>query len=119
MGSPCLRAVPPRQYGRAAQTFRGNAIDPLSGAAAPLWNGKNVRAPMMHFGEGSARGEMTKESGNPSPPFALSHKTLSTDHWFYTQHLAAPLSFSGGLYDDEHHTLGPPYLPELNEFYHD
>ena len=85
--------------------------------SAPLWNGKNVRAPMMHFGETSVLGVMTKESGKPKVSFALSDKPFSTDHWFYTQHLAASLSFSGGLYDDEHHTLGPPYLPELNEFY--
>jgi len=82
-----------------------------------LWNGRNVRAPMMHLGETSVLGVMTKEGGKPQVSFALSDKPFSTDSWFHTQHLAASLSFRGGLYEDEQHTLAPPYLPELNEFY--
>ena len=44
MGSPCLCVVPPRQYGRAAQTFRGNAIDPLSGVCALMERKECTRA---------------------------------------------------------------------------
>src|SRR5262249_1160930 len=41
---------------------------------------------------------------------------FSSDVWFFSQHLAASISFIGGLYDEQY-TLQPPYLPELNEFY--
>ena len=82
-----------------------------------LWNGRNVRAPMMYLGETSVLGVMTNETGKPKMSFALSEKPFSSDNWFHTQHLVASLSFSGALYGDEQHTLKPPYLPELNEFY--
>ena len=41
-------------------------------------------------------------------------RVFSSDRWFYTQHLVASVSLSGG---DEQHTFHPPYLPELNEFF--
>ena len=82
-----------------------------------LWNGKNVQAPMMYIGEASVLGVMSREDGKPKVSFSLSEKPFSGDSWFHTQHLVASTSFSGGLYRDEQHTLHPPYLPELNEFY--
>ena len=36
---------------------------------------------------------------------------------FHSQALVASLSFIGGLYGDEQHTLVPPFIPELNEVY--
>jgi len=57
------------------------------------------------------------ESGRPKVSFALDGKPFSDDTWFHTQALVASLSFIGGLYGDDHHTLAPPFIPELNEFY--
>ena len=57
------------------------------------------------------------ESGKPKVSFSLDNKPFSDDAWFHTQTLVASLSFIGGLYRDKQHTLVPPFVPELNEFY--
>lgn len=81
------------------------------------WNGLNVRAPMMYFGEASVLGVVSAKDNKPKVSFALSDKPFCSDSWFHTQHLVASISFIGGLYGDEQHTFRAPYLPELNEFY--
>jgi len=81
------------------------------------WNGRNVRAPMMYFGDVSTLGVMSGEDSKPKVSFALSEKPFNGDIWFHQQHLVASVSFIGGLYGDEQHTFHAPYLPELNEFY--
>lgn len=81
------------------------------------WNGRNVRPPMMSFDQVSVLGVFGRERGQPKVSFALSDKPFCGDAWFHTQHLVASVSFIGGLYGDEQHTLNPPYIPELNEFY--
>lgn len=81
------------------------------------WNGLNVRAPMMYFGETSVLGVMSSEDNRPKVSFALSDKPFCSDTWFYQQRLVSSVSFIGGLYGDEQHTFHVPYLPELNEFY--
>lgn len=81
------------------------------------WNGKNVRAPMMYFGETSVLAVMSGEDSKPKVSFALSNKPFCGDRWFHQQHLVASVSFIGGLYGDEQYTFNAPYLPELNEFY--
>lgn len=82
-----------------------------------VWRGSAIRAPMMHFGEVSTLGIVGTESGRPKISFALEGKPFNGDIWFHTQHLVASVSFLGGLYGDEQHTLIPPFVPELNEFY--
>jgi hypothetical protein len=93
--------------------------DPFTICAVDLfsWNGLNLQAPMMILGETAQLGVLAAETGKPKLSFALGDKPFFSDTWFHTQHLIASLSFIGGLYDDELHTLDPPYLPELNEFY--
>ncbi len=81
------------------------------------WNGRNVRPPMMSFDQVSVLGVFGRERGQPKVSFSLSDKPFCGDTWFHTQHLVASVSFIGGLYGDEQHTLSPPYIPELNEFY--
>lgn len=80
-------------------------------------NGLNVRAPMMHLAQVSVLGVMGRDSERPKISFALSEKPFCSEIGFYKQHLVASISFVGGLYGDEQHTLVLPYLPELNEFY--
>jgi len=82
-----------------------------------LWNGLNLCLPMIHFGEVSTLGLISHENGKPKVSFSLSDKPFCGDIWFHTQHLVASLSFFGGLHGDEQHTLRPPFVPELNEFY--
>ena len=81
------------------------------------WNGHNVRAPMMYFGEASVLGVVSGEYSKPKVSFALSDKPFCSDIGFHQQRLVASVSFIGGLYKDEQHTFQAPYLPELNEFY--
>jgi len=82
------------------------------------WNGLNLKAPMMVLGDTSQLGVLGADSaGRPRLSFALADRPYCGDPWFYTQHLIISLSFVGGLYGDDLHTLNPPYIPELNEFY--
>lgn len=81
------------------------------------WNGLNVQAPIMVLGETAQLGVLVTESEKPKLSFALGDKPYCGDAWFHSQHLVASLSFIGGLYGDDLHTLHPPYVPELNEFY--
>jgi hypothetical protein len=80
------------------------------------FNGLNVRVPMMHFGQVSTLGVVGTDFGKPRISFPLDDKPFCSDIWFHTQHLVVSLSFIGGLYGDDQHTLVPPYVPELNEF---
>ncbi len=81
------------------------------------WKGASVCPPMMHFGEISMLGMVGTEFGRPAISFALEKKPFNEDAWFRIQTLVASVSFIGGLYGDEQHTLVPPFVPELNEFY--
>ncbi len=81
------------------------------------WNGRNIRPPMMSFDRVSVLGVFGSERSQPKVSFSLSDKPFCGDTWFHTQHLVASVSFIGGLNGDEQHTLHPPYIPELNEFY--
>ncbi len=81
------------------------------------WNGLNLCPPMMHFAQSTTLGVVGNEFGRPSVSFPLSEKPFCGDSWFHTQQLVASVSFLGGLYGDDQHTLQPPYLPELNEFF--
>lgn len=90
----------------------------ICGVSESLWNGLNVRPPMMHIGEATSLGVLVTEGGNkPKISFGLSDRPYSTHSWFHTQLLVASVSFLGGLYGRDDFTLKPPYLPELNEFF--
>ncbi|MGD1047234.1 MAG: hypothetical protein ABR899_00605 [Candidatus Krumholzibacteriaceae bacterium] len=87
---------------------------PISDAT---WNGLNVRAPTMHFGQGSVLGVVGTTGGIPKASFALPDKPFCEDTWFSMQQLVASVSFVGNLYGHEQYTFQVPYVPELNEFY--
>ena len=80
------------------------------------WNGMNVRVPDMVWKQVSALGVVGNARGKPRVTFGLNDKPFSGDGWFHRQHVVASLSFFG-LYGEEQHTLRPPYIPELNEFF--
>lgn len=80
------------------------------------WHGGAVSVPMMYFGEAQVLGTISYSSSQPRVSFPLANKPFSGDHWFYTQHLMASVSFGAGLFGDDQFTLSPPYVPELNEF---
>jgi hypothetical protein len=89
----------------------------ICGIDMPLWNGLNLKAPMMILGETSQLGVLITDSNQPKLTFTLGDKPFSGHTFFHTQHLVASLSFIGGLHGDDLHTLVPPYIPELNEFF--
>lgn len=82
-----------------------------------LWNGHNLRPPMMYFREVAALGVLVTEERKPRISFSLSDRPYSYAPWCHTQHLVASVSFLGGLFDRDDFTLNLPYVPELNEFY--
>ena len=80
-------------------------------------NGFNVEPPMMSWEQVSALGVINIVHGKPKIAFSLNEKPFSDKVFFHSQNLVASVSFIGGLYEDDQHTLAPPYVPELNEFY--
>lgn len=101
----------------ATKPFKEEEVSSIHTVGDGTWNGLNLRPPMMYLGDVSTLGVIGVESGKPKVSFALDNKPFSDDVWFHTQRLVASLSFIGGLYADEQHTLVPPFVPELNEFY--
>jgi hypothetical protein len=99
----------------ALQPFRGrvNLFCPIHDHA---WHRGAMSVPMMYFGETQALGTISRSGAQPSISFPLADKPFAGDRWFRMQHLVASLSFGVGLYGDDHFTLSPPYVPELNEF---
>jgi hypothetical protein len=88
----------------------------LCGVDKGLWNGLNIKAPMMILGEASTLGVFGDSSGKPRVSFALADKPFSGDVWFHDRHLMASVSITGTRTLNAHHTFLPPYAPELNTF---
>ncbi|MDM0079230.1 hypothetical protein QTI17_01365 [Variovorax sp. J31P179] len=95
----------------------GNEPCRICGVDEYLWNGSNLRPPMMHLGEVASLGVLVTEGGKAKVSFGLNERPYSSDPWFHTQHLVASVGFLGGMYGRDDCTLDPPYVPELNEFY--
>ena len=79
-----------------------------------LWNGMNLRPCAAVLGQESALGVVGGQDA-PRISFALSNKPVSSDPWFYSQHLVASIRLFGVT--DRQTMFVPPYAPELNEFY--
>src|SRR5690606_2447203 len=98
------------------QPFEGIELT-ICPASEHTWNGRNVRPPMMSFGQGPMLGVFGREHGRPKVSFPLSEKPFCGDTGFRTQHLVASASLIGGLYGEEQYTFNPPYIPGLSVFY--
>jgi hypothetical protein len=96
--------------------FQGRAST-ICRVYAGVWGGGAISPPMMHFGQVSTLGIGGTEAGRPTISFALEEQPFDGNVWFHSQTLVASVSFIGGLHGDEQHTLIPPFIPELNEFY--
>lgn len=95
----------------------GNDPCTLCGVDEHIWNGLNLRPPLMHFGETASLGVLVTEGDRPKISFGLAERPYAADPWFHTQHLVASISFLGGVFERDDFTLDPPYVPELNEFF--
>lgn len=95
----------------------GNEPATICAADEVLWNGLNLRPPLMHFGEATSLGVLVTDGDKPKISFELNDRPYADDAWFHTQYLVASVSFIGSLLHRDDFTLEPPYVPELNEFY--
>jgi len=82
-----------------------------------LWNGLNIQAPFMHFGEGSSLAAVDSSSGKTTVSFALTDKPFFKDWAAYHQHFVISVDPGVGLIQNERETLHTPFIPELNEYY--
>lgn len=120
------RAYPTGHPGGAAIWGRGD--DPFDTTFLPgpitqiqvdehLWNGLNVKAPVMHFGEESVLASVDRSRSTPNLTFALPGRPKIENGSLSDQKCIVSIEPGIGLYGDDLHTLHFPAVPELNEFY--
>jgi hypothetical protein len=81
-----------------------------------MWNGLNLKPPLMYIEDERVLGARSENDGLPSLTFELREKPFYEGHEVHTQHYVAsidPLAFGDG----EQVTFKYPFLPELNDFY--
>lgn len=81
-----------------------------------LWNGLNLKPPLMYMEDERVLASRSENDGIPSLTFELREKPFYEGYEVHTQHYVAsiePLAFG----EDEQLTFGYPHLPELNDFY--
>lgn len=81
-----------------------------------LWNGLNVSAPYMIFGEASTLASVDKTTEPPSITIPVQNNPVHSESAF-DQVFVISVDPGIGLSQDERFTLHLPFLPELNEFY--
>jgi hypothetical protein len=83
----------------------------------PTWNGLNVRAPIMSFGDGSALASVSESAGRITVSFALAGQAFNDAWETKSQQYVLSVDPGIGLFGNERSTLHTPFIPELNEFY--
>ncbi len=81
-----------------------------------LWNGLNLKPPLMYIDDQPALGSRSEARGTPSLTFELRPKPVYSEPELHTQNMAVivrPLLYM----EDEQITFSYPFIPELNEFY--
>lgn len=81
------------------------------------WNGLNVRAPYMMFGEATSLASVDKTVEPPAITIPVPDNPLAAAEPYYAQKFVISVDHGIGSSYDERFTLNLPYLPELNEFY--
>jgi hypothetical protein len=81
------------------------------------WNGLNIKAPIMHFGEKSVLASVGHDTNKIRVSFSLPEKPAYNQGHLNQQHLVASIDKGIGLFGNEQATLMTPYIPELNEYY--
>lgn len=82
-----------------------------------LWNGLNVRAPYMMFGEATTLASVDKTIEPPAITIPVPDNPLAGAEPYHGQKFVISVDPGIGLSYDERYTLNLPYLPALNEFY--
>jgi len=81
-----------------------------------LWNGRNLKPPLMYIKDERVLGSRSEYEGVPSLTFELREKPFYDEYELHTQNYVAsvnPLAYG----EDEQVTFSYPFLPELNDFY--
>jgi hypothetical protein len=79
----------------------------------PLWNGDNVRAPIMYFDDSANLASIGESAGTTTISFSLGGKPFEEKLTNYDQHYVLSVDPGIGLYQNEHATLHAPFIPEL------
>jgi hypothetical protein len=82
-----------------------------------LWNGFNVKAPIMYFGAASVLASIDRLDTVPKLTFALAERPKTENGSLSDQKYVVSVEPGIGLYKDDLNTLHLPFMPELNEFY--
>lgn len=115
-----------RQRGTAIWSRTERAPEELSGfgearmfcrVSPTLWNGLNVKAPIMMFAEENALASVDDNAEPPSISFAIPNSPLKDDGGLSSQQFVVSVEPGIGLFGNERFTLHLPFLPALNEFY--
>lgn len=115
-----------RQTGAAIWSRAERNLDELAWAGANpmfclvsplLWNGLNVKAPIMMFGSENALASIENDAEPPSVSFAIPNSPVKDDGGLSGQKYVVSVDPGIGLFGNERFTLHLPFLPQLNEFY--
>jgi hypothetical protein len=97
--------------------YFGEGVFVPSNVHGPTWNGGNVRAPIMYFGEGAALASIDQSGRTATMSFALTEKPFAADRDAQSQHYVLSVDPGIGLFRNEWATFHTPFIPELNPFY--
>ncbi len=87
-------------------------------ATEGVWNGLNLRPPLMHFPEHSLLASVADEHGRLAATFQVPEKPFFDDgSVFYAQEVVLSIRPLIDISTREDVTFRAPYVPELNEFY--
>lgn len=126
-----VRQAPPGPYGPQAlalwhraersiddtsQHFGDNELT-VCGVHKSTWNGHNVRAPIMYFGDATALASIDDSGTTATVSFTLTDKPFAQNRDAHRQHYVLSVDPGVGLFRNEQATLHAPFIPELNEFY--
>jgi len=97
------------------KAFKAASVMPVA-IHEGLWNGLNLKPPLMYIEDERVLGSRSEYEGIPSLTFELREKPFYDEYELHTQNYAAsvdPLAYG----EDEQVTFSYPFLPELNDFY--
>lgn len=80
------------------------------------WNGLNLKAPIMHFGQRSVLASLNEREGKIDCAFALTDRPFAPGHSSSDQRYVLSIDPGIGLFGNERLTLHAPFLPALNEY---
>lgn len=86
-------------------------------ADSGIWNGLNLRPPLMRFSEQSVLASVSDEQSRPVATFQVPTKPFFSEAELHSQTLALSIHPIVDIHTTEEVTFRAPYIPELNEFY--